>query len=374
VTVGRSAALTDTGRKRRRNEDSFISEPPLFAIADGMGGAQAGEVASRLAADALREHEVGGTAEERLVALVQEANRRVYERQATDQSASGMGTTVTVALVEGDEVVLGHVGDSRAYRFRAGELEQLTEDHSLVQELLKDGRLTPEEARVHPQQAVITRALGTDPDVDVDTFRVDARPGDVFLLCSDGLSGMVGDEIIRDLVDQNRDDLDAVTRALVDAANAGGGEDNITVVCFEVGDGSAGTDDAATAATTDLAAAPDPADEDTLSGLEAIPTVEIAPATMETALLPVDEPGEVEDEVAAEQADEFETESTAPEQAVEADDEGEAEAEGEAEGEDGDEPAERRDEPRRRFRTVAVLLVLVAVAAAVIWYFLLGGE
>jgi PPM family protein phosphatase len=370
VTVGRSAALTDTGRKRRRNEDSFISEPPLFAIADGMGGAQAGEVASRLAADALREHEVGGTAEERLVALVQEANRRVYERQASDQSASGMGTTLTVALVEGHEVVLGHVGDSRAYRFRAGELEQLTEDHSLVQELLKDGRLTPEEARVHPQQAVITRVVGNDPDVDVDTFRVDARPGDVFLLCSDGLSGMVGDEIIRDLVDQNRDDLDAVTRALVDAANAGGGEDNITVVCFEVGDGSAGTDDAATAVTTDLAAAPDPADEDTLSGLEAIPTVEIAPPTMETALLPVDEPGEVEDEVAAEQADEVEAESPAPEQAVEGDDEGEAEGE----GEDEDGPAERRDEPRRRFRTVAVLLFLIAVAAAVLWYFLLGGE
>jgi protein phosphatase len=345
VTVGRSAALTDTGRKRRRNEDSFISEPPLFAIADGMGGAQAGEVASRLAADALREHEVGGTAEERLVALVQEANRRVYERQATDQSASGMGTTVTVALIEGDEVVLGHVGDSRAYRFRDGDLQQLTEDHSLVQELLKDGRLTPEEARVHPQQAVITRALGTDPDVDVDTFRVDARAGDVFLLCSDGLSGMVGDDVIRDLVDQNLGDLDAVARSLVDAANAGGGEDNITVVCFEVGDEPAAADDTATLVAADLAAAPDPADEDTLSGLEAVPPIETAPPTMETALA-----------------------------APEADSEPDSEPAAAGEARDAGEPSERRPRRRRRFAVIVVLLLLVAIAAAVLWYVLADGD
>jgi protein phosphatase len=284
--------LTDTGRKRRRNEDSFLFEPPLFAIADGMGGAQAGELASRLTVDALREGRGDGTAEQRLVGLVQEANRRVYERQSSDQSASGMGTTVTVALLEGDQVVLGHVGDSRAYLVRDGALAQLTEDHSLVQELLKDGRLTPEEARVHPQQAVITRALGTDPDVDVDTFRVDARPGDVFLLCSDGLSSMVGDDVILDLVERNLGDLEDVARALVDAANAGGGEDNITVICFEVSEGAPGTDETATVvASAELAAAPDPDDEDTLSGLEAIPPVEPAPA--DTAVVPPEQAAEL---------------------------------------------------------------------------------
>jgi PPM family protein phosphatase len=291
VTLGRSAVLTDTGRKRRRNEDSFLFEPPLFAIADGMGGAQAGELASRLTVDALREGRGDGSAEQRLVGLVQEANRRVYERQSSDQSASGMGTTVTVALLEGNQVVLGHVGDSRAYLVRDGALAQLTEDHSLVQELLRDGRLTPEEARVHPQQAVITRALGTDPDVDVDTFRVDAQPGDVFLLCSDGLSSMVGDDTILDLVERNRGDLDGAARALVDAANAGGGEDNITVICFEVAEGGRDADETATVvAPAELAAAADPDDEDTLSGIDAIPPVEPAPA--DTVVVPPERAGE----------------------------------------------------------------------------------
>lgn len=280
MSVTRAAALTDTGRKRRRNEDVYFVQPPLFAIADGMGGAQAGELAARLAAEALQEDGGGGTAEERVTSLVQEANRRVYERSSEDQSASGMGTTMTVALVEGDEVVLGHVGDSRAYRIRDGELEQLTEDHTLVQELMKDGRLTAEEARRHPQKSVITRVLGTDPVVDVDMFRVGAEPGDVFLLCSDGLTATVGDTAILEIVERNRADLDGAARALVDAANAGGGEDNITVVCFEIEEpGSAAATDETVAlpAPEALAAAPEPDDEDTLSGLEAIPPVETSP-------------------------------------------------------------------------------------------------
>jgi serine/threonine protein phosphatase PrpC len=295
TALGRSAVLTDTGRKRRRNEDAFLFEPPLFAIADGMGGAQAGELASRLTVDALREGEGEGSAEERLVTLVREANRRVYERQSSDRSASGMGTTVTVALLEGEQVVLGHVGDSRAYLVRDGQLAQLTEDHSLVQELLRDGRLTPEEARAHPQQAVITRALGTDPDVLVDTFRVDARPGDVFLLCSDGLSSMVGDDVILDLLERNRGDLDAAARALVDAANAGGGEDNITVICFEVAEHAPDADETVAVpgpaprppAPPPPPAAPDPDDEDTLTGLEAIPPVE--PSPTDTAVMSPEE-------------------------------------------------------------------------------------
>src|SRR5439155_15086133 len=186
--VVQQAAVTDAGRKRRRNEDAYICSPPLFAIADGMGGAQAGELASKEAVEALR---VGAdnedsTPQRRVVALIQDANRRVYDRAAEDEAASGMGTTMTVALVVPGEVWIGHVGDSRAYRIRDGSLEQLTEDHSLVAELVRSGKLSPEEAEVHPQRSVITRALGTDPDVDVDTFEVEAEPGDLFLLCSDG--------------------------------------------------------------------------------------------------------------------------------------------------------------------------------------------
>jgi protein phosphatase len=235
----RSASVTDTGRRRRHNEDAYVCEPPLFAVADGMGGAQAGELASSLAAAALRDETselTGG--EQRVDDLIQEANRRIYQRQSEDASASGMGTTITVALVEDGHVAIGHVGDSRAYLIRDRKLEQLTEDHSLVAELVRSGKLSPEEAEGHPQRSVITRALGTDPDVDVDTFSVETRPGDLFLLCSDGLTSMVDDETILREVERNRDDLARAAKALVRAANKGGGEDNITVVFFEItGDG-----------------------------------------------------------------------------------------------------------------------------------------
>jgi protein phosphatase len=171
-----------------------------------------------------------------LITLIQEANRRVYERAASDPSTSGMGTTMTVALVEPNGVTIAHVGDSRAYRVREGHLEQLTEDHSLVNELLKSGKLSREEADLHPQRSVITRAVGTDPDVDAETWVIDAHAGDVFLLCSDGLTDMVGDEDILDIVERHHEDLDRVTKALVSAANRNGGEDNITVVAFDIAD------------------------------------------------------------------------------------------------------------------------------------------
>jgi len=235
----KTASVTDTGRRRRHNEDAYVCEPPLFAVADGMGGAQAGELASGLAAAALRDEssELAG-GEQRVDDLIQEANRRVYQRQSQDASASGMGTTMTVALVEDGRVAIGHVGDSRAYLIREQRLEQLTEDHSLVAELVRSGKLSPEEAEGHPQRSVITRALGTDPDVDVDTFSVETKPGDLFLLCSDGLTSMVDDETILREVERNRDDLANAAKALVRAANKGGGEDNITVVFFEIaGDG-----------------------------------------------------------------------------------------------------------------------------------------
>ena len=195
MSVGAYAGATDTGRKRRRNEDAYVVAPPLFCVADGMGGAQAGEVASRLAAAAVEEADPGDrSGPERVTALIQEANRRVYERANVDPEASGMGTTMTVALVEEGRVAIGHVGDSRAYLYRAGELEQLTEDHSLVNELVKSGKLSREEADQHPQRSVITRALGTDPNVDVDAFTVESQPGDLYLLCSDGLSSMVDND------------------------------------------------------------------------------------------------------------------------------------------------------------------------------------
>src|SRR3954452_7595450 len=264
--VGSYARASDTGRKRRRNEDSSVVAPPLFAVADGMGGAQAGEVASKLAAAALEETDPATlSGSERLVSLIQEANRRVYERSSSDPATSGMGTTMTVALVEVDGVTIAHVGDSRAYLVRDGKLEQLTEDHSLVNELLKSGKLSPQEAEVHPQRSVITRAVGTDPDVDVDAFLVEASEGDIFLLCSDGLTDMVGDDDILDTVERHREDLDRVTKALVSAANRGGGEDNITVVAFAI---------AADGAQTVRMPSVDDAEEDTAEHAVPAPSVD----------------------------------------------------------------------------------------------------
>ena len=279
MSVGSYARASDTGRKRRHNEDSFVVQPPLFAVADGMGGAQAGEVASKLAAAALEETDPGSlSGPDKLVSLIREANRRVYERASSDPSTSGMGTTMTVALVEGQHVTIGHVGDSRAYLVREGTLEQLTEDHSLVNELLKSGKLSREEAEVHPQRSVITRAVGTDPDVDVDAFVVDASIGDIFLLCSDGLTDMVADDDIRDTVERHRDDLDRATKSLVSAANRGGGEDNITVVAFQI---AAEGDE-----TARMPAQDGPGDEDTLEHVLPSPSID-------TMVVPPDQVPEV---------------------------------------------------------------------------------
>jgi PPM family protein phosphatase len=286
MNVGAYARASDTGKRRRHNEDSYVVAPPLFAVADGMGGAQAGEVASKLAAAALEETDPGSIkGEERLVSLIQEANRRVHERAAADPTTSGMGTTMTAALVEDSVVIFGHVGDSRAYLFRDGKLEQLTEDHSLVNELLKSGKLSPEEAEAHPQRSVITRAVGTDPDVDVDTFVVEAKEGDVFLLCSDGLTDMIGDDDILEVVERYRDDLDRVTKSLISAANRGGGEDNITVVAFAIS--ADGAD------TVRMPAVPD---EDTLENIPIAPAVDtmvVPPEQVEDVFV---EPGSPEAE------------------------------------------------------------------------------
>jgi PPM family protein phosphatase len=279
--LGRSAGATDTGRRRRRNEDAYVCEPPLFAIADGMGGAQAGEVASRLAAAVLEERgldrEPEADAEERVAGLIREANRRVFQRASEDAATSGMGTTMTVALVDNasGSIAFGHVGDSRAYRVREGELEQLTQDHSLVGELVRSGKISPEEAEVHPQRSVITRALGTEADVDVDTFTSGAEPDDLYLLCSDGLTDMLADDEILAQLD-GAPALDVAARRLVDAANSRGGEDNITVVVFEMVHGD--VEDTVRMPAAE-AAPPQPElddEEDTLSGLERVPAVDTA--------------------------------------------------------------------------------------------------
>ncbi len=237
--IGRAAGLTDTGRRRRQNEDAFVCEPPLFAVADGMGGAQAGELASRLAAAAIEESASAVRGEEEIARVVRAANARIFEHSVRDPTAAGMGTTATVALVDehAETATLAHVGDSRAYRYREGSLEQLTTDHSLVGELVRSGRLTEDEAAVHPHRSVITRALGTEADVDVDTSTIDLRPGDLVLICSDGLSAMVRDEEIVRMLEATSGDPHDAAEALVAAANEAGGEDNVTVVLFELVEG-----------------------------------------------------------------------------------------------------------------------------------------
>ncbi len=241
MKIGRAAGVTDTGRRRLRNEDAFICEPPLFAVADGMGGARAGEVAAGLAAAALEEAGSETRGAEGVAALIVEANKRIFERSHNDPRTAGMGTTVTAALVDAASgaVAIGHVGDSRAYLLRDETLEQLTTDHSLVAELVESGVLTPEEAERHPQRSAITRALGTEPTVEVDAFTMQAEPGDLFLVCSDGLSAMLSDEAVSSAIETADRDPERAADALVAAANARGGEDNITVVLFEIVDDQA---------------------------------------------------------------------------------------------------------------------------------------
>ena len=231
------AGKSDVGRQRSANEDSLVVAPPFFAVADGMGGAKAGEVASAMAAEVF-EGESGSEepAEAQLARIVREANRRIYALAVSDESHRGMGTTLTAAKITGDEVSIGHVGDSRAYRVRSGALEQLTRDHSLVAELERSGQITAEAAEHHPQRSIITRALGPEPDVEVDTYTLAGRDGDVFLLCSDGLTSMISDDEVASIV-RSAASLEEAADALVRAANQSGGKDNITVVLFRLGEG-----------------------------------------------------------------------------------------------------------------------------------------
>jgi len=253
------AAATDVGRMRKNNEDSYLSSQPVAAVADGMGGHSAGEVASAIAIEelaALRdrgpwENETAATDD--LKQAILRANRRIREMAARDRKLNGMGTTLVALLEDGDMVHVANVGDSRGYLLRQGELSQVTVDHSLVQELVDDGRLSPEDAERHPQRSVITRALGIDPEVEFDLFTYKLQVGDRLLLCSDGLSDVVEPAQIRKVLLRVRN-AHRAARELVTVANAHGGPDNITVIVVDAVDDSAVLDDVDEATTGDLAA------------------------------------------------------------------------------------------------------------------------
>src|SRR3954452_19391400 len=224
---------SDLGRQRQGNEDNYFVRAPLFVVADGMGGAQAGEVASEIAVESFDGGLPDGSPADALVTIIRDANKRIHDRSRSDEQHSGMGTTCTAAYVGESDVTVAHVGDSRAYLWRGGDLVRLTRDHSLVGELVARGKLTEEQAESHPQRSVITRALGPEADVEVvvEVFR--ARNDDVFLLCSDGLTSMIHEVGVKPIMEQ-MDGLEPAGRELIDAANAAGGRDNITVVLFRV--------------------------------------------------------------------------------------------------------------------------------------------
>ena len=281
LRVAEQYSGSDTGRQRRANEDALMVRSPLFVVADGMGGAQAGEVASKLAVEAFQGGlPDGGEPEHELAGLAQAANSRIHELSHANAEQAGMGTTLTAVYVGEREVAIAHVGDSRAYCLREGRLLKLTDDHSLVDELMRQGRLTPEEAVEHPQRSVITRALGIEGTVEVDTRSFKGRAGDVYLICSDGLTTMVPEERIAEILNAAPRLRDAGEN-LIAEANAAGGRDNITVVLLrleEVGAASAG------------AAAGAESDEPTLIGVPAVGSAAAATAAAQVAEAAPDAP------------------------------------------------------------------------------------
>lgn len=231
----RSASRTDVGRHREGNEDSCFAGGHLFIVADGLGGHKGGEVASALAVETVRslaDLEAARAAAD-LASVVRAANQAVLDRARSDADLSGMGTTMTAVVIAGSTARLVHVGDSRCYLIRDGVIQQLTQDHTMVARMVRDGRLTPQEAEQHPQRSMLTRAVGSEPQIDLDEADIALAPGDRLLLCSDGLTNMLTDGEIAALA-RDGDDLDAICDALVDAANAHGGVDNITVVLVDI--------------------------------------------------------------------------------------------------------------------------------------------
>ncbi len=252
----RAFGLTDIGRKRKHNEDSFVIDlgEGLFVVADGMGGHAAGEVAAKIAVDTIEEF-ISDTSQKfestwpfqynhqwrfnsnRLAVAVEKANERVISAVAKQPALKGMGTTLVGAILNGSGMSLAHVGDSRAYRLRRGELRRLTDDHSWVHEQIVTGILTEEEAKSHPLKNVVTRALGGGPTVMPELQELDLQPGDHYLFCSDGLTTMLSDEEVEEVL-EGGDEPEAVCHELVDRANERGGLDNITVIVVEVHENS----------------------------------------------------------------------------------------------------------------------------------------
>ncbi len=256
---------SDLGRQRQGNEDNYFVRAPLFVVADGMGGAQAGEVASEIAVRSFDDELPNGSLPHALVSVIEGANKRIHEKARADESLHGMGTTTTAAYVDNDEVVIAHVGDSRAYLLRDGELIRLTKDHSLVGELVARGKLTEEQAEQHPQRSVITRALGPEANVQVDVDIFPAKGGDLFLLCSDGLTSMVHEPKLRPLFEE-ADSLETLGKRLIDAANAAGGRDNITVILFRLEEVERANGEAAGAAAAETPDEDDTSEYETFEG------------------------------------------------------------------------------------------------------------
>jgi serine/threonine protein phosphatase PrpC len=231
----RVGVQTDIGRSRVRNEDAYLVNDPVFAVADGMGGHRGGDVASSLAVESLRSTGEGSAAEDfhQLVEQIKAANHRVLERGEADRDLRGMGTTLTAIRASDGKAHIAHVGDSRAYLLREGNLQQLTEDHTLVQRMVREGRLTEQEAHIHPQRSIVTRALGVDENIPIDELTLDLKEGDRFLLCTDGLSSMLERDTIQEIL-QDEPDPQAACDRLVEEANRAGGDDNITVVLLDV--------------------------------------------------------------------------------------------------------------------------------------------
>ncbi|MEE9133974.1 MAG: Stp1/IreP family PP2C-type Ser/Thr phosphatase [Gemmatimonadota bacterium] len=239
------AGKSDIGKVRQGNEDSLFAdgERGVFIVADGMGGHVAGEVASKIVAEtvgpgvsrAIEEGLGGAELERRAIELIAEANRVILERADSEPEKRGMGTTLTLlTMVPENGYLINQVGDSRGYLLRDGVLSQVTRDHTVVQQQVDRGALTPEQARDHPLSHILTRALGTESNVEADTYNDSMQPGDIFLLCSDGLSGMLTDEAIKEIVSRPTGSLQEIADALIDGANAAGGTDNITAVLVKV--------------------------------------------------------------------------------------------------------------------------------------------
>jgi protein phosphatase len=242
-----SFGLTDVGRRRESNEDAFLEDEQLglYVVADGMGGHAAGEVASRIAVETLLETMAAhdrtdngrANADRIQVALrtgIEDANRRIHDSVESREDWRGMGTTLVAMAAAGPEAVIGYVGDSRAYLLRNGSLRRLTSDHSWVNEQVKMGLLTDEDAQRHPMRNIVTRALGNRNDVEVDVLQMPMHAGDIYLLCSDGLNTMLEDDEIQGTLERHAGDPRAACEALVDLANERGGEDNTTVIVVEI--------------------------------------------------------------------------------------------------------------------------------------------